>query len=288
MISSDTSRVWEKWIKVTHLRCHLHFDLDGGSLVSHVRIGREAGRKTAARIVGDLPRPPSALLEVGSSVGFNCLALSERFPDASIIGIEPDGEACEVAAAMGVDFGATNARFIEGVGESLPFPDASFDWIVCHTVIEHVNDVDTCVAEMARVLRPGGSIHLDAPNYLWPWEPHLRIVMPPLCPKPLLRALARLQGAGAHVGYAGHLKMVHPAWVERCFKRHGLCWTNRVESKLRLAASGERGHIAAYGRAAKMLAFLQSIGLARLAISILLRTGLYPSILYTACKHTSD
>lgn len=284
MISSKTIGAWEKWINVTRSRCHLHFDLDGGSLDSHVRIGRDVGRNTAARIVGDLPRPPSAILEVGSSVGFNCLALSERFPDACIIGIEPDGEACEVAAAMAVDFRATKTRFIEGVGECLPFPDASFDWIVCHTVIEHVNDVDACIAEMARVLRPGGYIHLDAPNYLWPWEPHLRIVMPPLCPKPLLRILTRLQGAGAHVAYAGHLKMVHPAWVERCFRRHGLRWTNRVESKLLLAASGERSHIAAYGRAARFLSVLNSIGLARWTIRFLLLARLYPSLLYTACK----
>jgi len=288
MISSNTIGAWEKWINVTRSRCHLHFDLDGGSLDSHVKIGLEAGRKTAARIVGDFPRPLSSVLEVGSSVGFNCLALSERFPDVSIIGIEPDGEACEVAAAMSLDFGAANARFVEGVGECLPFPDASFDLIVCHTVIEHVNDVDTCIAEMARVLRPGGCLHLDAPNYLWPWEPHLRIVIPPLCPKPLLRVLAKLQGAGTHADYANHLKMVYPDWVERCFKRHGLRWTNRVESKMLLAASGDRSQIVAYGRAASILAILQSIGLARLAISILLRTGLYPSILYTACKRISD
>lgn len=284
MISAETIGAWEKWINVTRSRCHLHFDLDGGSLDTHLSIGRNVGRNTAAYIVGDLPGQPTAILEVGSSVGFNCLALSEHFPDARVIGIEPDGEACAVATAMGADFGALNARFVEGVGERLPFPDASFDWIVCHTVIEHVNDVDACIAEMARVLRPGGCLHLDAPNYLWPWEPHLRIVMPPLCPKPLLRVLAKLQGAGAHVGYAGHLKLVHPAWVERCFRHNGLRWTNRVETKLHLAASGGGGRIAAYGRAVWFLSVLNSIGLARLMIRFLLRARLYPSLLYTACK----
>lgn len=288
MISIKTIRAWEKWIILTRSRCHLHFDLDGGSVTSHVKIGLDAGRKTAKRISGDLQSQPSAILEVGSSVGFNCLALSELFPDACIIGIEPDGEACEVATAMGVDFGAKNVRFIKAAGECLPFPGASIDWIVCHTVIEHVNDVDSCIAEMARVLRPGGYLHLDAPNYLWPWEPHLRIFMPPICPKPILRILARLQGAGVHVDYADHLKMVHPAWVECSLHRQGMCWINRVERKLLLAASGERSHIAAYGRAASFLSSLNSIGLAKWVIKFVLLAKLYPSLLYTAHKPKID
>lgn len=288
MISAMTTRAWEDWIEVTRSRCHLHFELEGGSLDCHVAAGRDVSRHTAARIGEDLPGVPCAILEVGSSVGFNCLALSERFPDARIVGIEPDREACAVATAMSTDSGAANVQFIQGVGESLPFPEATFDWIVCHTVIEHVSDVDACIAEMARVLRVGGCLHLDAPNYLWPWEPHLCIVMPPLCPKPLMRLLARLQGAGAHVDYAEHLKLVYPAWIERRFARHGLTWINRVESKLRLAASGERRHIAAYGRAARLLSVLQSVGLARWVIGILLRTRLYPSLLYTACKKSSE
>jgi SAM-dependent methyltransferase len=288
VISAVATQAWEHWITVTRSRCHLHFEIEGGSLESHVASGRDASRRTADRVASDLSGPPGAILEVGCSVGFNCLALAERFTNARVVGIEPDGEACAVASAMATDFGITNVQFIQGVGECLPFPNESFDWIVCHTVIEHVNDVDACIAEMVRVLRPGGYLHIEAPNYLWPWEPHLCIVVPPLCPKPLMRLLARLQGAGAYVDYAEHLKLVHPAWIERRFLLHGLRWTNRVESKLLLAATGERSHIAAYGRLARILAILQSIGLARWVIGIILRTRIYSSILYTACKQSSD
>lgn len=286
MISEATNKAWDHWIAVTRTRCHLHFELDGGSLESHVTIGMEAGRRTASRVAADIQGQPAAILEVGSSVGFNCLALAERFPNARVLGIEPDAEACAVATAMADDFGIVNVEFIEGVGECLPFPDGSIDWIVCHTVIEHVNNVDSCIAEMARILSTGGALHLDAPNYIFPWEPHLRIVMPPLCPKPLMRLLARLQGAGDNVSYAEHLKLVHPAWIERCFEFNGLRWVNRVESKLRLAATGHNEHIAAFGRAAKLLAMFQSIGLAGWLITILLRLRIYPSILYTAFKST--
>ncbi len=284
MICPATQKAWQQWIEVTQSRCHLHFALEGGCLEQHVSIGREVGRRTAARIRDDVFTSPTTILEVGSSVGFNCYGLAELFPSSRVVGIEPDGEACAVAEATALDLCLENTDFIQGVGERLPFPDETFDLIVCHTVIEHVNDVDACIAEMARVLRPGGRIHLDAPNYLWPWEPHLRIVVPPLCPKPLMRLLARLQGAGANCGYAQHLKLVHPAWIERCFTRGGLRWTNRTELKLRLAAAGEDRQVVAYRRTAKILSIFRALGLADLLAGGLIRARCYPSLLYTAWK----
>lgn len=288
MISAATTRAWEHWIAVTRSRCHLHFELQGGSLEAHVMTSRDVSRRTAARIADDLAGPPTAIMEVGSSVGFNCIALAERYPNAHVVGIEPDGEAGVVAAAMAADFNNTNAEFVQGVGERLPFPDAHFDLIICHTVIEHVNDVDVCIAEMARVLRPGGYLHLEAPNYLWPWEPHLGIVMPPRCPKPLMRLLARLQGAGAHLDYTNHLKLVYPGLIERLFTQNGLHWVNRVENKLRQAVAGEHRHIVAYGRSARLLTLLRSVGFANWTIDALLLAGLYPSLLYTARKQSDD
>lgn len=289
MISAAATAAWEHWIGVTRSRCHLHFTLEGGSLSAHVALARNVGRRTVERVVADVAgAAPRDVLEVGSSVGFNCIALAERFPRARIVGIEPDGDACRVASAMAADFALANASFTQSRGESLPFPEQSFDWIVCHTVIEHVDDVAACIAEMARVLRPNGRIHLDAPNYLWPWEPHLRIVIPPLCPKPLMRWLAWLQGAGAYVGYAEHLKLVHPLWLERLFIIHGLHWSNRAEIKLRQAAAGDYREIQAYGRAAKLLAVLQSLGLASWVVGALLKIRLYPSLLYTAFKPPID
>jgi SAM-dependent methyltransferase len=283
-ISIATRDAWSRWIAVTRDRCHLHFELDGGDVGQHVTVGRNAGRGTAKRVANDLGGHPTSILEVGSSVGFNCLGLAELFADARVVGVEPDGDAVAIATAMAGDFGLAGAAFVTGVGERLPFADASFDWIICHTVIEHVNDVDICIAEMARVLRPGGFLHLEAPNYIWPWEPHLRIVVPPLCPKPLMRALARVQGARSQAAYADHLKLVHPAWIERTLARQGLRWVNRVESKFRRAAAGSTQDIVAYGRAARALRALDSIGLAGATIGALMRLRLFPSLLYTVTK----
>ncbi len=48
-------------------------------------------------------------------------------------------------------------------GKRLPFEDASFDSILCADVLEHTPEPANLVAEMARVLRPGGTIILTAP-----------------------------------------------------------------------------------------------------------------------------
>ena len=52
--------------------------------------------------------------------------------------------------------GLSNITFAEMPAEKLPFPDASFDLVTCRTAPHHFADVPAFVAEVARVLRPGG------------------------------------------------------------------------------------------------------------------------------------
>jgi len=57
-------------------------------------------------------------------------------------------------------------------GEQLPFPEASFDLVLSNEVIEHVRDDRAAVAEMVRVLRPGGRAVIFCPNRWYPVEQH--------------------------------------------------------------------------------------------------------------------
>jgi 2-polyprenyl-6-hydroxyphenyl methylase/3-demethylubiquinone-9 3-methyltransferase len=116
-----------------------------------------------SRVLG-MPRPGGAgatLLDVGCGGGL----LAEEFARAGlrVTGIDPSAESIETArchaaaSALAIDY-------VTGCGERLPFEDRSFDNVACCDVLEHVDDVDRVIAEIARVLKPGGLFLYDTIN----------------------------------------------------------------------------------------------------------------------------
>jgi len=67
------------------------------------------------------------------------------------VGIDPTWNQIRVAAERGAATG-----FVRAGADRLPFPDATFDAAVACLVFEHIDDVDAAIAEIARVLEPGG------------------------------------------------------------------------------------------------------------------------------------
>lgn len=67
---------------------------------------------------------------------------------------------------------ARHPRVVCGAGEHLPFASASFDLVLSHEVLEHVADDRQTLAEIARVLAPGGRLVLFCPNRGYPFETH--------------------------------------------------------------------------------------------------------------------
>jgi SAM-dependent methyltransferase len=63
----------------------------------------------------------------------------------------------------------TQRSFSLTVGDalSLPFPDASFDKVLCSEVLEHIPDYEQAVAEIDRILKPGGTFAVSVPRF-WP------------------------------------------------------------------------------------------------------------------------
>ncbi len=59
-----------------------------------------------------------------------------------------------------------------GSATALPFPDAVFDVVAAFDVVEHCEDDALAVAELTRVLRPGGRLLLSVPAYEWAWTDH--------------------------------------------------------------------------------------------------------------------
>ncbi len=68
-----------------------------------------------------------------------------------------------------MSFKADDSRFLiaQANGLSLPFSDSSFDRVLCSEVLEHIDDWEAMLQEMARVLKPGGILAISVPR-AWP------------------------------------------------------------------------------------------------------------------------
>ena len=101
------------------------------------------------------------VLDLGCAGGFMAEALATR--GAHVTGIDPAAEAIDAARAHARAQGL-RIGYDVGVGEALPYADASFDALVCVDVLEHVADLNRVLAEVARTLRPGGLFLFDTIN----------------------------------------------------------------------------------------------------------------------------
>jgi SAM-dependent methyltransferase len=65
-----------------------------------------------------------------------------------------------------------NKNIINGAGEALPLPAGTFDLVLSHEVLEHVQDDRATIEEIVRILKPGGRLVLFCPNRGYPFETH--------------------------------------------------------------------------------------------------------------------
>jgi SAM-dependent methyltransferase len=114
------------------------------------------------------------LLEVGCGAGRYLRALRARRPELALVGADVSRSAL---ARLAASASAIETRAIEG--EALPAANAEFDAVLAIDVLEHVPDPNRFLAEIHRVLRPGGLFHLHVPCEgdalcLWRWLPGQR------------------------------------------------------------------------------------------------------------------
>jgi SAM-dependent methyltransferase len=110
-----------------------------------------------ATALGGTPRRFEDVLEVGGGTGFFLLNVAQGgyVGRAHTTDISP--RMVEVCVANGRRLGIeVEGRTAEA--ERLPYPDASFDLVMGHAFLHHVPDLPAAMAEMKRVLRPGGTL----------------------------------------------------------------------------------------------------------------------------------
>jgi SAM-dependent methyltransferase len=110
----------------------------------------------------------ASVLDVGTGTGEIVERLAARLPEASFLGLDLEEAHLDRARARCARFGG-RARFQAGDALALPLDDASFDLVICRHVLQAVPDAARVVAEMARVVRPGGRLHVLAEDYGMLW-----------------------------------------------------------------------------------------------------------------------
>ena len=176
------------------------------------------------------------LLEVGSGYGINLIYWIKQF-GMDVIGVEPESdgflETIEVSKQLCKINAVSPERIVVSQGETLPFEDASFDVVYSSNVIEHTNEPVQILREALRVLKPGGILHFEMPNFLSYFEGHYFVIMPPIFCKRLLPWWVR-HVFGRDPNFARTLRTeINPIWLRRTIRI--LC----KETPIRLISMGE-------------------------------------------------
>jgi len=116
--------------------------------------------------IPDIPLPPGQgrlLLDVGCSWGRWSLAAAAAGYDT--VGIDPSLGAVMAARRVARQLGSST-RYVVGDARHLPFAAATFDVVFSYSVLQHFSkpDAEQAVAEMGRLLRPGGTAKVQMPT----------------------------------------------------------------------------------------------------------------------------
>jgi len=141
---------------------------------------RQHGQRTAAEAAGFFLselRPGMRVLDVGCGPGSITRGLAERVAPGQVIGIDLSRETLEAARADAAARGLTNLAYEEQSVYELRLADGSFDVAFAHQVLQHLQKPAAALAEMLRVLRPGGLVAVRDVDWgtvsYWPRDPWL-------------------------------------------------------------------------------------------------------------------
>jgi 2-polyprenyl-6-hydroxyphenyl methylase/3-demethylubiquinone-9 3-methyltransferase len=151
-----------------------------------------------ARLIPAPARVGAVLVDVGCGGGL----LAPHVDGYKHIGVDVVHSGLLLAARRGV-------VPVQGDAHVLPLADEAADVVVAAEVLEHVTDLERAVAEIARVLRPGGTVVVDTINDTW------------LARFGLVTVGERVPG-GAPPGIHDPALFVRPDRLQRLFARHGV------------------------------------------------------------------
>jgi ubiquinone/menaquinone biosynthesis C-methylase UbiE len=111
-----------------------------------------------ARVLSGVP-PNGHVVDVGAGTGTLAIALSQARPDVTVTGVDGDPE---ILALAQMKPGADRVSWRSGLADELPLQTGAADAVVTSLVMHHLDrpTKERALAEIARVLRPGGRLHI--------------------------------------------------------------------------------------------------------------------------------
>jgi ubiquinone/menaquinone biosynthesis C-methylase UbiE len=151
--------------------------------------------------------PGMKILDIGCGPGTITVDLASYVPQGHITGLERVGDVLTQARALANEKGVTNIHFVEGDANALDYPDGTFDVVVCHQVLQHVQDPVGMLKEMKRVAKVGGIVAARESDYgSFVWYPDVNGMEDW---RSLYRKVAMANGGEPNAG-----RMVH-AWARK-------------------------------------------------------------------------
>jgi demethylmenaquinone methyltransferase / 2-methoxy-6-polyprenyl-1,4-benzoquinol methylase len=135
-------------------------------------------------LVSRVPANASHVLDVACGTAAVSIELARRVPTRTVTGIDQSTDMLAAGKMRVASAGlADRIELREGRAESLPFADAEFDALTFTYLLRYVDDPRATMAELARVIRPGGVIAMlefAVPRGVWRplWELYVRVGLP--------------------------------------------------------------------------------------------------------------
>lgn len=140
----------------------------------HESVLRSHTRRTAensAAYLLPLLHPGGALLDVGCGPGTITVDFVEYVAPGRVVGLDREPDVVAHAVALAQTRGLTMDPIVGDV-YTLPFPDASFDVVHAHQVLQHLSEPVRALTEMRRVLKTGGVLAIRDSDYAcFSWAP---------------------------------------------------------------------------------------------------------------------
>jgi SAM-dependent methyltransferase len=114
------------------------------------------GHDLALMVEMAAPTAAMMVLDVGCAAGHTALAFAPHV--RAVVGVDLSRDMLAEAARQAAARGIKNVRWEEASAAALPYADATFDIVACRMVVHHFPALVPALAEMARVLKPGGQI----------------------------------------------------------------------------------------------------------------------------------